>query len=195
MHEDSPEDVVHDVFTEALWPGHPLGRPILGTKDRIRAATSALGARLLPAPLRAGEPGRGGGRQRRPRRPRDDAARAHGHRGDRSAARASGVEPPIPRRGRPRPSGASLVRRRKTEQAHIVMGTNGLPRDRPGPFRPPRREHRARRRDVVAAVPGDPREAGPGVHGVQLPRAVHGSRAVRRLRRAPRRRAPIRSSG
>jgi predicted Zn-dependent peptidase len=41
MHEDSPEDVVHDVFTEALWPGHPLGRPILGTEDRIRAATTA----------------------------------------------------------------------------------------------------------------------------------------------------------
>ena len=36
MHEDSPEDLVHDVFTEALWPGHPLGRPILGTKDRIK---------------------------------------------------------------------------------------------------------------------------------------------------------------
>ena len=41
MHEDSPEDLVHDVFTEALWPGHPLGRPILGTKDRIRASTRA----------------------------------------------------------------------------------------------------------------------------------------------------------
>ena len=36
MHEDSPEDMVHDVFTEALWPGHPLGRPILGTQDRSR---------------------------------------------------------------------------------------------------------------------------------------------------------------
>ena len=26
MHEDSPEDVVHDVFTEALWP-EPPARP------------------------------------------------------------------------------------------------------------------------------------------------------------------------
>ena len=41
MHEDSPEDVVHDLFTETLWPGHPLGRPILGTRARIRAATRA----------------------------------------------------------------------------------------------------------------------------------------------------------
>jgi len=41
MHEDSPEDVVHDLFTETLWPNHPLGRPILGTVETIRAATPA----------------------------------------------------------------------------------------------------------------------------------------------------------
>src|SRR5215204_7718349 len=39
MHEDSPEEVVHDLFTEALWPNHPLGRPVLGTAETIRAAT------------------------------------------------------------------------------------------------------------------------------------------------------------
>src|SRR5215204_7600429 len=41
MHEDSPEDVVHDLFTETLWPEHPLGRPILGTKHSIEGATRA----------------------------------------------------------------------------------------------------------------------------------------------------------
>src|SRR2546425_142964 len=41
MHEDSPEDVVHDLFTETLWPHHPLGRPILGTKETIARATRA----------------------------------------------------------------------------------------------------------------------------------------------------------
>jgi predicted Zn-dependent peptidase len=41
MHEDSPEDVVHDLFTEALWPNHPLGRPILGTVETIANATPA----------------------------------------------------------------------------------------------------------------------------------------------------------
>src|SRR5688572_33177034 len=39
MHEDSPEEVVHDLFTETLWPSHPLGRPVLGTAETIRAAT------------------------------------------------------------------------------------------------------------------------------------------------------------
>ena len=40
MHEDSPEDVVHDLFTRTLWPEHPLGRPILGTVGTVEAATT-----------------------------------------------------------------------------------------------------------------------------------------------------------
>jgi hypothetical protein len=38
QHEDDPGDLVHDLFTETLWPGHPLGRPILGTKQSIQGA-------------------------------------------------------------------------------------------------------------------------------------------------------------
>lgn len=33
--EDSPEDFVHDFFLEQYWPGHPLGWPVLGTRDTI----------------------------------------------------------------------------------------------------------------------------------------------------------------
>src|SRR5262245_51507677 len=39
MVEDTPDDLVHELFTENLWPGHPLGRPILGTKDTVEALT------------------------------------------------------------------------------------------------------------------------------------------------------------
>src|SRR5262245_41566910 len=39
MVEDTPDDLVHELFTENLWPGHPLGRPILGTKDTVDALT------------------------------------------------------------------------------------------------------------------------------------------------------------
>src|SRR5256884_7320361 len=27
--EDAPHDLLHDPFTDALWKGHPLGRPVL----------------------------------------------------------------------------------------------------------------------------------------------------------------------
>jgi predicted Zn-dependent peptidase len=37
MHNDAPDDVVHDLFAETLFGGHPLGRPVLGTVDSITA--------------------------------------------------------------------------------------------------------------------------------------------------------------
>jgi predicted Zn-dependent peptidase len=39
MVEDTPDDLVHELFTQAFWEGHPLGRPILGTKDSVEAFT------------------------------------------------------------------------------------------------------------------------------------------------------------
>jgi predicted Zn-dependent peptidase len=35
MVEDTPDDLVHELFTERFWHNHPLGRPILGTKETV----------------------------------------------------------------------------------------------------------------------------------------------------------------
>src|SRR5262249_41346472 len=35
MVEDTPDDLVMELLTEAFWPKHPLGRPILGTKKSV----------------------------------------------------------------------------------------------------------------------------------------------------------------
>ncbi|MDR5695215.1 MAG: pitrilysin family protein [Armatimonadota bacterium] len=35
MYEDSPDEMVQDLFVQAIWDGHPLGRPILGNEDSI----------------------------------------------------------------------------------------------------------------------------------------------------------------
>jgi predicted Zn-dependent peptidase len=44
MVEDTPDDLVHELFTQSLWEGHPLGRPILGTPDTVETLTrDALG--------------------------------------------------------------------------------------------------------------------------------------------------------
>ncbi|MGH9534155.1 MAG: M16 family metallopeptidase, partial [Terriglobales bacterium] len=37
MDEDNPDYLVHEIFTQNFWKDHPLGRPILGTKDTVRA--------------------------------------------------------------------------------------------------------------------------------------------------------------
>ena len=35
MYEDSPDELIHDVFLTAAWPDNPLGTPILGTADSL----------------------------------------------------------------------------------------------------------------------------------------------------------------
>lgn len=35
--EDTPDDYIHELFTNTVWPDNPLGRPILGTKETIKA--------------------------------------------------------------------------------------------------------------------------------------------------------------
>src|ERR1041385_2806656 len=37
MEVDNPEYLIHEIFSSHFWKGHPLGRPILGTKQTIRA--------------------------------------------------------------------------------------------------------------------------------------------------------------
>ena len=39
MYEDDPQDLIFDVLGEAVFPGHPLGRAILGHADIVAAAT------------------------------------------------------------------------------------------------------------------------------------------------------------
>lgn len=37
MVEDTPDDLVHELFAASYWNGHPLGRPILGTPESVSA--------------------------------------------------------------------------------------------------------------------------------------------------------------
>lgn len=133
MHEDTPDELVHDLFNEALWPGHPLGRPVLGTVATVRAATREQVRRYyrrhyVPGNLVVVAAGSvdhdrllallGQGMETGP-------VRADG------SPAAFNLRPP---QQPPRPSGATVVRRRRTEQAHICLGTNGLSRSDPDRF-------------------------------------------------------------
>jgi predicted Zn-dependent peptidase len=37
MVEDTPDDLVHELFVTAFWPDHPLGRPILGSEETVQS--------------------------------------------------------------------------------------------------------------------------------------------------------------
>ena len=74
MHDDDPDDVVHNLFAATAWAGTPLARPIAGTAESIKALTRDAGQPLLQAALPARGDDRGGRRQRRPRRRRTPGA-------------------------------------------------------------------------------------------------------------------------
>ncbi len=42
MDEDNPDYLVHEIFTQNFWRDHPLGKPILGTKETVKRFEQAL---------------------------------------------------------------------------------------------------------------------------------------------------------
>jgi len=120
MEEDTPDDRVLTLLADALFPGHPLGREVLGT----RASIAAIGRDDVAAFH---------GRWYRPANVVVAASGAleHGDVVDGVRARLgrlSGGEVPsrtAPRRA-PRPR---AVLRRRAEQAHVAVGLRGLARE------------------------------------------------------------------
>jgi predicted Zn-dependent peptidase len=120
MHEDEPADLVHDVFTEALYPGHPLGREVLGDARTISAMSpdqirSYFSDHYRPEAIVVAAAG----------------ALDHDHIADGVAARFRGPDGHRPSRDMPplAPSRRVVVNTRATEQAHVVVGARALPRD------------------------------------------------------------------
>jgi predicted Zn-dependent peptidase len=119
MHEDAPDELVHDLFYRSMWPSHPLGRPVLGFNETVGAM----------------ERDRVVDYWRRGYSPSNLVVAAAGHvdhdalveRVERLLAGPPGIR--SVRHGPPPDLvGGVNVHRRPTEQAHIVVGTKGLPR-------------------------------------------------------------------
>jgi len=56
MDEDSPDYLVHEIFTQNFFKDHPLGKPILGTKETVRrfdqqAALAYYSSKFVPTNL------------------------------------------------------------------------------------------------------------------------------------------------
>ena len=125
MADDDPADVASERFFEAVFGAHPLGRPIGGTPESIRAATrDAVWEHYRRTTGRTTRRhGRGG---RRPRRRRAPARGALG-RGGLGARRAGGAGRPA-RHGRLgiEPSTPVTVVDRPIEQVNLVLGVPGV---------------------------------------------------------------------
>jgi len=118
MRDDSPEDLVHDLFAQALFPEHPLGREVLGTDATIEAMPRAGIAQFHSAHYR----------------PTNVVLAAAGNLTHTDVLTAIADRFPDTDGTRPERPGSSLsdpipvvVDTRDTEQAHVVLGTRALP--------------------------------------------------------------------
>ncbi|HEX2030185.1 MAG TPA: pitrilysin family protein [Actinomycetota bacterium] len=130
MHEDAPDELVHDIFTQTLWPDDPLGRPVLGTIETISNMNRDQVRRFwkrhyVPGNFIVAAAGN---------LDHDEVAEWVSRWMDTGPDVAPGRGPVRPGRMPPEPSARVTVRRRPTEQAHICIGTTGLPRSDPRRF-------------------------------------------------------------
>jgi len=126
MHEDSPDDIIHDLFVSALWESHPLGQSVLGYQNVIRT-------------LESGEISEYFNRYYQPKNIVIAAAGNIDHDSvvdlverlmDSDGGGASHERHSVVPEIRPH----TAIYNRPTEQAHIVLGTKGLPRKHPARF-------------------------------------------------------------
>ncbi|MBI4240985.1 MAG: insulinase family protein, partial [Candidatus Rokubacteria bacterium] len=117
MVEDTPDDLIHDLFAERVWAGHPLGRPILGHREVVQGFSREVilrhfGEEYVPERIVVAVAGHADHEQVLSL----FAPRFEGF--DRRSVARDGV-PPILR------SGVKLVPK-KLEQVHMVAGFPGL---------------------------------------------------------------------
>jgi len=120
MHEDTPDDIVFDVFHETIWPDHPLGRRVQGVPETVAAMSRDAIAGFFHeyyAPdnivvAASGDIEHG--------ELIDLVERAFESKGRPRPARTAGAPPMV--------EGTLVVHERDIEQAHLVYGTQGIPR-------------------------------------------------------------------
>ncbi|MBV8531503.1 MAG: insulinase family protein [Candidatus Eremiobacteraeota bacterium] len=117
MYDDSPDDLIHDVFLQTMWSGSSLGEPTIGFADTV--------LRITPDDLRA-------------------HMRAHYAPNTVVIAAAGNVEHerfvelvyeqlgafagscPAPKDEKPAVTPARNVRHKESEQAYVIVGTRGI---------------------------------------------------------------------
>jgi predicted Zn-dependent peptidase len=122
MVEDAPDDLVHEIFAEQFWPGHALGRPILGTPQSVGALDQASLRRYfaeayVPANFVVSAAGNVDHD-----RIRDLVEQAFG-------SASPGGRPLTPEA--PRTAAAIQIRDKELEQSHVCLGTPALPHSHP----------------------------------------------------------------
>jgi predicted Zn-dependent peptidase len=120
MVEDTPDDLVHELFTQQFWEGHPLGRPILGSKETVEALTEKslrdyfTGAYVAPNMIISAAGNLDHGQLR------ELVSQAFSSLSPQSDAFSEQA---------PKVKSSVLTRTKDLEQSHICLGTNSYPQN------------------------------------------------------------------
>ena len=125
MVEDTPDDLVHELFTRSFWPGHPLGRPILGTPASVGGITSESLREFFGRSYVAGNLVVAAAGNVEHAALRDLIGSAFG---DLPARAAPAVDEP------PAVQPSLLVRGKAIEQSHVCLGTRAYSQTHPDRF-------------------------------------------------------------
>lgn len=131
MHGDEPAEEVHDLFNSALYPGHPLGRDVLGLEATVRRTTRKQVADFHRRHYRtANVVVTAAGKVDHGQIADGVVRRLEAAAGEVGREMLLGGAPP----GRKAPSAKAkrrLVVNRATEQAHVMIGMPALERNHP----------------------------------------------------------------
>ncbi len=122
MYEDSPDDLVQDLFLETVWAGDPLGRPVIGFRQTVEALRRPDFLEFVSREYRS---------------PRLLVAAAGDVDHDRVVEEAAQLLQPLAAEALPRGasppavSADSTYRVKDTEQVHLCFGYPGLPQGDP----------------------------------------------------------------
>jgi predicted Zn-dependent peptidase len=121
-YEDAPDDLVHDVFAAALWPGHPLGWPVAGSAASVGGLGPADLRAFMEARYRPGVALVAAAGQLDHEEIVGRIGRAFG--AWNGAARPAALTTPATQR-------AVAFRTKDVEQVHLCLGVPGLPQAHP----------------------------------------------------------------
>jgi predicted Zn-dependent peptidase len=122
MVEDTPDDLVHELFTQHFWEGHSLGRPILGSRETVESFTPEILRDYFRSAYVAQNVIVSAAGNIQHEQVRDLISTAFD---TLPKARASFEDTP------PRVVPQVIVRAKELEQSHVCLGTNSYPQNHP----------------------------------------------------------------
>jgi predicted Zn-dependent peptidase len=122
MVEDTPDDLVHELFLQRFWGEHPLGLPILGTRDSIEALTAEALRGYFDSTYTASNLIVAAAGNLEHARVRELIDQAFG-----ATPRGGSHPADLP----PTNHSLIIIRNKDLEQSHICLGTGAYPQDHP----------------------------------------------------------------